>query len=254
MTTPSGQPPSAPPAQEISARHVEMLEAADQSDYWWYVVRFAHVRSALAAAPREDLRYLDVGCGTGGVLRAVMKELRPRLALGLDGTQDAVEIAQRRGLPARLADFRKPLEMAFRPNALSCLDVLEHLEDPVLVLRSAAAVSDPGATLVVTVPAMPSLHSRWDELAGHHRRYTRALLGVHLREGGWRVVRCRHFFSYCVPPAWVQRRVLRRVPEMEFPQVSRPMNAALSWAGRVERALGCPLPFGTSLVAVAKRA
>jgi SAM-dependent methyltransferase len=250
--TAPGQPPPAP--QEISARHVEMIEGADQSDYWWYVVRFAHVREALASAAREDLRYLDVGCGTGGVLRAVMRELRPSLALGLDGTQSAVEIAQRRGLPARLADFRRPIEMAFRPNVVSCLDVLEHLEDPVSVLRSVAAVCEPDATLVVTVPAMPSLHSRWDELAGHHRRYTRELLGEHLREGGWRTVRMKHFFSYCVPPAWVQRRVLKRVPEMEFPQVSRPMNAALAWAGKVERALGCPLPFGTSLVAVAKRA
>ena len=63
----------------------------------------------------------------------------------------------------------------------------------------------------------------------------------------------KHFFSYCVPPAFVQRRVLRRVPQMEFPPVSRPVNAALQWAGSVERKLGCPLPFGTSLVAVARR-
>ena len=55
------------------------------------------------------------------------------------------------------------------------------------------------------------------------------------------------------PPAFVQRRVLRRVQEMEFPPVSRPVNAVMSWAGRVERRLGCPLPFGTSLVAVAGR-
>jgi len=240
--------------REISAPHVEMLLSADLAGYWWYEVRLAHVLAALAPIAAEgELRYLDYGCGTGGVLATVARELRPRLALGLDGTQAAVEIAHGRGLPARVANFRQPVEVPFHPNAITCLDVLEHLEDPVLALRNLAAVASPDALLVVTVPAMPSLHSRWDDLCGHHRRYTRGMLLGQLREGGWTAGRLRHLFSYCVPPAFVQRRVLRRVPDVEFPAVSRPMNAALTWAGRVEQRLGCPLPFGTSLVAVASR-
>jgi SAM-dependent methyltransferase len=230
-----------------------MLSAADLGGYWWYEVRLAHVRAALAPMAAGELRYLDFGCGTGGVLATVMRELRPGLALGLDGTQAAVEVALGRGLTARVADFRRPVEVPFHPNGITCLDVLEHLQDPVLALRNLAAVASPDALLVVTVPAMPSLHSRWDDLCGHHRRYTRALLLEHLRAGGWTTGRMRHLFSYCVPPAFLQRRVLRHVPEVEFPAVSRPMNAALTWAGRVEQRLGCPMPFGTSLVAMACR-
>ena len=30
----------------ISARHVRMLQTNDQSGYWWYEVRLAHVREA----------------------------------------------------------------------------------------------------------------------------------------------------------------------------------------------------------------
>jgi hypothetical protein len=181
----------------------------------------------------------------------VIASFHPRLALGLDGTQAAVDMACSRGLPARYADFRAPLQIPFRPNAISCLDVLEHLEDPVLALRHLAEVASPDALLVVSVPAMPSLHSRWDEVCGHHRRYTRALLVDHLRQGGWDCGRVRHAFSYCVPPAWLQRRVLKRVQEMEFPPVSPLANRMLTWAGRLERSLGSPLPFGTSLVATA---
>jgi hypothetical protein len=181
----------------------------------------------------------------------VLRDLRPQIALGLDGTQAAVDVAAGRGLPARVADFREPLPVPFRPNAVTCLDVLEHLQDPVLALRNLAGVAAPDVLLVVTVPAMPSLHSRWDDLCGHHRRYTRALLDEHLRAGGWRPCRMRHAFSYCVPPAFVQRRVLRRVQEIEFPEVSPLANRALTLAGRLERLVGCPMPFGTSIVATA---
>jgi SAM-dependent methyltransferase len=241
-------------AREISDAHVASLSGADMSGYWWYAVRQAHVHAALARlAPREPLAYLDFGCGTGGVLASVREVFLPEQALGLDGTQAAVDVACSRGLPARLADFRRPLELPFAPNAVTCLDVLEHLEDPVTALRHLAAGCTQAAGLIVTVPAMPGLHSRWDDLCGHHRRYTRRTLTEHLHEGGWEPGRLRHVFSYCVPPAWVQRRLLRRVQEVEFPPVSPLMNRLLTWAGGVERRLGSPLPFGTSLLAVARR-
>ncbi len=246
-------PQSLPARQEISAAHVASLSAADMSGYWWYAVRQAHVDACLAESREAGMHYLDFGCGAGGVMSAVIARRKPRAALGLDGTQAVVDIAVARGLNARYADFRKPLSLPFEPDAITCLDVLEHLEDPVLALRHLAGVTTTDALLVVTVPAMPSLHSRWDDVCGHHRRYTRSLLAEHLRAGGWKPRRMRHLFSYCVPPAWLQRRVLKRVQEMEFPPVSPLANRALTWAGAVERSIGSPFPFGTSLIATATR-
>lgn len=172
---------------------------------------------------------------------------------GLDGTQEAVDIATSRGLDANYADFREPLDLPFEPNVVTCLDVLEHLEDPVLALRHLTAVTDKDALLVVTVPAMPSLHSAWDDVCGHYRRYTRTSLVEHLRSGGWEPARVRHAFSYCVPPAWWQRRVTKSVQEFEFPPVSPFMNRLMTWVGHSERLLGCPMPFGTSLIAEARQ-
>jgi len=242
--------------QEITEAHVAVLSDADMSGYWWYAVRQRHVDAALEPVARGggELRYLDFGCGPGGVLAAVIDRFGPGQALGLDGTHAAVEVAVSRGLPAAFADFREELELPFAPNAISCLDVLEHLEDPVRALKHLAGAATDDARLVVTVPAMPSLHSKWDDLCGHFRRYTRASLREHLRAGGWEPTRMRHVFSYCVPPAWWQRRVLRRVQEVEFPPVSALTNRMLTFAGSVERMVGSPMPFGTSLLAVAQRA
>lgn len=239
--------------QEISTQHVAELSSADSGDYWWYAVRQAHVDQALKAQALRNPSYLDLGCGAGGVMQAVVSSLSPDRALGLDGTQEAVDIARSRGLDARYADLRQPLDLPFEPTVITCLDVLEHLEDPGLALRNLAQASRPDALLVVTVPAMPSLHSRWDDLCGHHRRYTRALLHDHLGQNGWAVERLRAIFGYCVPPAWVQRRILKRVQEMEFPPVSPVVNRLMTWAGHVERRLGSPSPWGTSLIATAQR-
>lgn len=240
--------------EEISARHVAELARLGPR-YWWIAVRLAHVEAALrAAAPREGLALLDFGCGTGDALAELSARLRPRALAGVDGTDAALAVAAQRGLPVRYADFRRPLELPFAPNAVTCLDVLEHLEDDRLALRALAAACAPRATLVVTVPAMPSLWSRWDEVSGHQRRYTRASLRETLRGSGWEPRRMRYFFAFGVPPAWIERKLLRRVQEFEFPRVSRPLNGLLSALGALERRLGSPLPFGTSLLAVATRA
>ena len=238
----------------ITTEHVSELTRLGLR-YWWYAVRRGHVDAELRRLPQRDrLAYLDFGCGPGIVTEHVIERFRPVHALGLDGTRAALADASVRGVPVEFCDLQKPLAVPFAPNAVTALDVLEHLDEPARALRHLAAVAAPDVALVVTVPSMPSLHSRWDELAGHRRRYTRALLARHLAEGGFTPVRIRHFFSYCVPFAWLERRLLRRVREFEFPRVSRPTNAALTLAGHVERAVGCPLPFGTSLLAVARRA
>jgi SAM-dependent methyltransferase len=242
----------AEPGREISATHASELDRLGL-DYWWLAVRAAHVESALRRVP-APFRYLDFGCGAGTLTARLIQRFGPREALGLDGTEVLLRAARARGVPARRADFREPLDMPFAPDVVTSLDVLEHLEDPMGALRNLAAVAARGAVLLVTVPATPSLTSRWDEVSGHRCRYTRARLRAELRAGGWCPLRVRYIFAYATPGAWVERRLLRRVREFEFPRVSRATNALLTALGALERRLGSPCPFGTSLFGVARRA
>jgi SAM-dependent methyltransferase len=239
--------------QEISPRHVS--ELADLGlEYWWFAVRLAHVMHALRCFTSfQGAAYLDFGCGTGTTTQAVLEELRPARVLGIDGTEAALDVAASRGLPVSYADFRKPLALPFRPNLITALDVLEHIDDDALALRSLAKAASDDAILTLTVPALPSLFSRWDEVSGHRRRYLRQPLGACLEANGWFPLRIRYFFSYCVPPAWIERRLLGRVQEFEFPRIRPALNALLTRLGELECRLGDPVPFGTSLIAVARR-
>ena len=240
-------------AAEISDEHVDEI-ARLGLEYWWYAVRVRQVVEALRGATGGDaLRYLDFGCGTGGLTERLIATWKPALALGLDGTTAALERAAARRVPVRFSDFRGSLELPFTPNLVTSLDVLEHLDDDALALTNLAAACAPRTTLCVTVPASPLLFSRWDEISGHRRRYTRGSLRSLLLRSGWEPSRVRYFFSYCFPPAIVERRLLRRVRDFEFPRVSPLTNRLLTVAGEIERRLGNPMPFGTSLLALATR-
>src|ERR1017187_8051755 len=68
-----------------------------------------------------------------------------------------------------------------------CSDVLEHLDDPGVLLRHAAAYMAPGCQLVVTVPG--GWRSAFYSHIGHRRHYTPAQLRGLLESAGFAVER-----------------------------------------------------------------
>jgi hypothetical protein len=76
----------------------------------------------------------------------------------------------------------------------------------------------------------------------------------HLTAAGWTVVKMRYLFSSLVPPAYLRDRLLRRsIDASEFQRVPTWTNTLLTAAFIAETYLP-PLPFGTTLAAVAVNA
>ena len=110
-----------------------------------------HCREAVAARllpPVETL--LDLGCGEGRFLLETRGKYRR--GLGLDADIAALRAALRRGLPVALADLEAG-EFPSRPVAAAvCLDVIEHVRDPrVLLGRIRRALRD-GGLLILSTP------------------------------------------------------------------------------------------------------
>jgi glycosyltransferase involved in cell wall biosynthesis len=61
-------------------------------------------------------------------------------------------------------------------DTVVCLNVLEHVRDPVLSLRNMASALSPGGRLVLYVPQGQDLYSSLDEVLGHRCRYSREML------------------------------------------------------------------------------
>jgi 2-polyprenyl-3-methyl-5-hydroxy-6-metoxy-1,4-benzoquinol methylase len=117
------------------------------------------VDAALAAAePRPGLRWLDVGCGTGDLLRRIRDEHAPASLRGLDLIDwldedmrgdvefEAVAIEQAEDLP--------------QADRVMLVEVIEHLPAPWTALRKAAGLVAPGGRIVVTTPNIATLRTR----------------------------------------------------------------------------------------------
>ena len=144
-------------------------------------------------------------------------------------------------------------------DALTSLEVVEHLDDDLGALREYHRALRPGATLLVTVPSYQWLWYHQDDLAGHRRRYTRRSITAVVESAGFEVERSSYYFSFLVPPAIAQRKTpLRRFMDDngETSSSGRLVTAVMERLCRAERAWmrrGWPVPFGLSIWLVARR-
>ena len=153
--------------------------------------RLAVGEVARAASPHASV--VDLGCGSGALLRRIAAAVRPARLAGVDVEPRAIALA-REALPGAdivLADLDHPTAaldaLQGTIDVAVCSEVLEHLEHPLEALRLAARLLRPGGTLVVTVPAGPMNH--FDRSIGHRTHYSIASLTGLLSSADLRVTR-----------------------------------------------------------------
>ena len=144
-------------------------------------------------AARAPVRMLELGSGTGELASYLLAHHAGIEYLGLDVSPLAVEQAGRRIPQARFATANlmepAPKEAAgYAATHALCTEVLEHVDDPVTLLRNARAWMQPGCRLVVTVPGGPM--SAFDKHIGHRRHFSPRDLARLLAEAGYAVKEC----------------------------------------------------------------
>src|SRR4051794_4660373 len=135
-----------PPASVL--RHVPLIGA-----------RATHELGILLHPWKPQGTLLDVGCGAGRYLD-LMRALGWSRVVGVDISADAIANARSLGLEAYAGDLQ---EIGFPDNtfdAISASHTLEHVRDPLALLREIARVAKPGARVAIVVPNVRSLGSR----------------------------------------------------------------------------------------------
>ncbi len=244
--------------ERVTMTDDDVVSMADrEGSHWWFSAKRGLVTDVLADLdPRS--RVVDVGAG-GGALVGDLRALGHRAwALDLSPVTARRSRAEHGDALGVVSDAAR---LPLRPgaaDAITSLDVIEHLDDDVEALEGFYEALRPGGRLVVTVPAYEWAWSEHDARLGHRRRYDADGLRRVLEGAGFTVDRLTHFHSWLVPPAVVVRRTPlgRLVGDQEAASEGGPVMArALGGLTRLERAvLGrVDLPVGLSLFGVAHR-
>lgn len=138
-------------------------------------------------------RLLDVGCGFG----LFQKSLGPHWqAEGIETDEDAAGIGQSRlGVDIRKGSFERGEGEARAYDAVTCWDTLDHVADPVAILKQAHTVLRPGGVLCLstadasaTIPRLAGTHWRYLQTPDHRFAFTRAWLRKALATAGFHKV------------------------------------------------------------------
>lgn len=110
---------------------------------------------ALRTPQRPQLRVLDAGCGSGHAVTRFLPR-RGDQVVGIDMHAPSIDYAQRHygdeDLRFVCADLATLPEGAGAYDVVVLADVLEHLDDPLSVLRDAVARLAPGGLLLASIP------------------------------------------------------------------------------------------------------
>jgi SAM-dependent methyltransferase len=245
----------------------ELFRAEDW--HFWFTARNEVIAAALHRIVRSlpsGSKVLEIGCGTGNVLRVINKVCNQATVVGMDLFPGGLRYARQRAPGAFLVQgdmYRSPFSIRF--DLVGMFDVIEHLADDHCALLQASELLQPGGKFLLTVPAHMGLWSYADEFAGHYRRYERDELSNALTGAGFKIEYLTYYMTGIYPVMWLGRKLASMThrkqlhPKEMFLAELRPwtvVNAMLRWLLKKEAVFvrsNLVLPFGTSLLAVATK-
>jgi glycosyltransferase involved in cell wall biosynthesis len=190
---------------EYGSHILHSLEKANRFNRWM----------ADAITPHVGARVLEIGAGIGNITSwllprdlYVATDINPQyldylknLALGKPYLQvDRIDLEDPRCFEKWQGAF----------DTVVCLNVLEHVRDPVLALRNMHSALAPGGRVVLYVPQGQGLYSSLDEVLGHRCRYEKPALTEELHTTGFELESMRDFNHFGIPGWYWNGKILKR--------------------------------------------
>jgi hypothetical protein len=203
----------------------------EAGEHWYYVAKGLAVRRLLGDERVGTV--LDVGAGSGVFSRQLLAAGVAEAATCVDVGYDAPRDETYHEKPIR---FVREVESVTH-DLILMMDVLEHVDDDVALLRRYSDAMSDTTRVLITVPAFQALWSGHDVFLGHRRRYTLAQVEELVRRCGLRVQESGYFFGPILPVVAAVRlwhRLIGTEPKSTLEPAPSWLNEALVAIHRVE--------------------
>ena len=237
--------------------------------YWWQQARRDMIADLLRRyGVQRHPHWLDLGCGPGGNL-LLANHLCSEFIAAVDISPIAIAKASAKAPFANLvsADLRNRLPFASDLfDVVTVLNVLYHewVSDEIHVLREISRVLRPTGLTVLTEPAFPILRREMDRIAMTRKRYRLSEFKRLCSSAGLHVLFASYFTSFGFPVI-LAMKALNRLQELrskhiltaaiDMKELAPRLNSLMYRVARIEGQMiraGIPIPFGTTLVCVAR--
>lgn len=161
--------------QQIENRRYEKADHNTFRQEEAIMVELLKKHAAHSRKKPDAVRILDIGCGTGGVTEHLVK-LGYKVK-GLDFSEAALKKARAKGLDVSQCDLDEGIpEPSGQYDIVWAGDIVEHVFDPINLLKEAARVLKKRGVLLLTIPSDVGLITRIKTLVGisHQEQVYRA--------------------------------------------------------------------------------
>ncbi len=191
------------PAFSYSGSELDALAEA-HNYYGWLIERFA---------PWLGANVIEVGAGIGTFSRQILGVAGVERLVAFEPALNTYPLLQRRFAgDARVTTLHAYLDpsLGLPPaDSLVAVNVMEHIENHGQFLADAFASVSSRGSLLLFVPATPSIFGSLDVAFEHYRRYTKDSLRRCIEESGWKIGQLRYVNMPGVLAWFMAGRVLR---------------------------------------------
>lgn len=244
------------------------MVAARQDTYWFQLSRRAMSVSLLKRYGLvPGCRWLDLGCGPGGNLK-MLDACQPELVVGVDLSPIAMKYARSSGPGAALVQADISHRLPFADGAFDLLTIFNVLHSDWVInesetLAEVVRVLRPGGLALMTEPAFPVLAREMDAASMGSKRYRRGAFALLCRNAGLEVLFTSYFASFGFPillTLKALKRIMLRPRDAGLGVDMKPLHPLVNKFMHVLATIeakaivhGLQMPFGTTLVCVARK-
>lgn len=217
--------------------------------------------------PQGKTKYLEIGCATGEFIRHIVENEKLEIT-GSEIYLKALVNAQKNFPRVNFIQYDVTKGVIGKEfDLIVAFDVIEHIEDDAAAISNIGKMLNKNGCLIITVPQHKFMWSNLDAILHHKRRYSRRELVTKLQENGFDISYATSFL-FVLFPLMLVSRILDKSrsrtqsdhsddsalkQRVHFPAF---LNRIFDNFMRIDELLirmGIPLPFGGTLVVIAKK-